>query len=74
MRNSGSRNLFYTQNGAHLYDDSKDNKHWERNSEIAYVVQSGRMRDLTLRLRQSSQRGTAGNRYPDHDEVRLILE
>lgn len=74
MRNSGSRNLFYTQNGAHLYDDSKGNKHWERNSEIAYVVQSGRMRDLTLRLRQSSQRGTAGNRYPDHDEVRLILE
>ena len=72
--NVDSNNPFYTRHGSHIYDPNKDNKHWERNFEAAYVVQSGPAKDLLLRLRQSTHRATAGYRYPDHDEVRLIVE
>ncbi|WP_271408340.1 OprD family porin [Pseudomonas sp. Q1-7] len=72
MDNASSENPFYT--ARFVYDPAKDNKHWERNLEVRYVVQSGPARNLSLRLRQSTHRGTTGYRYPDHDEVRLIVE
>jgi len=74
MDNAASDNPFYTRHGSHVYDRSKDNKHWERNVEAAYVVQSGAAKDLLLRIRQSTHRASSGYRYPDHDEVRLIVE
>ncbi|WP_238938587.1 OprD family porin [Pseudomonas typographi] len=72
--NSHSDNVFYTQQGKHVYDDDKDNKHWERDIEIGYVVQSGAAKNLALRVKQSVHRSTSGGRYPDHDETRLIAE
>ncbi|MCY1463921.1 Porin D [compost metagenome] len=57
-----------------MYDTDEDNKHWERNFDIKYVIQSGPARDMSFRLRQSTHRATSGYRYIDIDEVRLITE
>ncbi|WP_455887815.1 OprD family porin [Pseudomonas rustica] len=72
MDNSRSHNPYYT--ARHVYDTDKDNKHWERNFDIKYVIQSGPARDMSVRLRQSTHRATSGYRYLDIDEVRLITE
>ncbi|MFN3048402.1 OprD family outer membrane porin [Pseudomonas alloputida] len=72
MDNSHSHNPYYT--ARYVYDTDKDNKHWERNFDIKYVIQSGPARDLSFRLRQSTHRATSGYRYLDIDEVRLITE
>lgn len=47
-------------------------KRWERDFEARYVVQSGSLKDLSLRLRQANTRATAFE--SDLDEVRLIVE
>lgn len=74
MDNADSDNPFYTRHGASVYQRGKDYSHWERNVELAYVLQSGPAKDLLLRVRQSTHRASTGYRYPDHDEVRLIVE
>lgn len=49
-----------------------DQKRWERDIEVKYVVQSGSLKDLSLRVRQANTRATAFE--SDLDEVRLIVE
>ena len=49
-----------------------DQKRWERDIEVKYVVQSGAAKDLALRVRQATTRATAFE--SDLDEVRLIVE
>lgn len=72
MDNARSRNALYTSR--FIYDRSKDNKHWERDLDIKYVIQSGPARGLALRLRQATHRATTGYRYSDIEEVRIITE
>ena len=50
----------------------EDGKHHETNFEAKYVVQSGSLKDLSLRLRQANTRATAYE--SDLDEVRVIIE
>ncbi|KRP43007.1 porin [Pseudomonas libanensis] len=49
-----------------------DQRRWERDIEARYVVQSGRFKDLSLRLRQATVRSSAFE--SDLEEVRLIAE
>lgn len=53
-------------------DPLVDQKRWERDIEARYVVQSGSLKDLSLRLRQATTRAT--DFESDLDEVRLIVE
>ncbi|VVO22511.1 OprD family porin [Pseudomonas fluorescens] len=46
-------------------------KEWERNSEIKYVVQSGTLKDVAVRLRNATYRSNYSAR--DADEVRLLV-
>lgn len=48
-------------------------KHWERDVNIKYVVQSGTAKDLSFRLRHGTHR-ISGNSDVDSDQVRLIVE
>ncbi|UVJ43083.1 OprD family porin [Pseudomonas sp. LS1212] len=64
-------------NGVYMRRDAAgnpltDQKRWERDFEVKYVVQSGSLRDMSLRLRQANTRATAFE--SDLDEVRLIVE
>ena len=49
-----------------------DQKRWERDIEVKYVVQSGSLKDLSLRLRQATTRATQFE--SDLDETRVIVE
>lgn len=72
MDNSHSNNAFYTKR--HIYDQSIDNKHWERDFQIAYKVPTGFAKGLDIKLRQATHRATTGYRYTDIDELRVIIE
>jgi hypothetical protein len=49
-----------------------DQKRWERDIEVKYVVQTGSLKDMSFRLRQANTRATAFE--SDLDEVRVIVE
>jgi hypothetical protein len=49
-----------------------DQKRWERNIEVKYVVQTGSLKDMSFRVRQANTRATAFE--SDLDEVRVIVE
>lgn len=53
-------------------DPLTDQKRWERDIEVKYVVQTGAAKDLSVRVRQATTRATAFE--SDLDEVRLIVE
>ncbi|PVZ36935.1 OprD family porin [Pseudomonas sp. CC120222-01a] len=52
----------------------EDGKHWERNFDLRYVVQSGAAKDLSLRLRHTTHRANEAQAEGDVDEVRVIVE
>ena len=54
------------------YADGED--HWERDVDIKYVVQSGSVKDLSVRLRQATHRIGNGKSDVSSDQVRLIVE
>ncbi|WP_024684479.1 OprD family porin [Pseudomonas syringae] len=49
-----------------------DQKRWERDIEAKYIVQTGSLKDLSLRVRQATTRATAFE--SDLDEVRVVVE
>ncbi|MBA6132659.1 OprD family porin [Pseudomonas juntendi] len=49
-----------------------DQKRWERDIEVKYVVQTGSMKDMSFRIRQANTRATQFE--SDLDEFRLIVE
>lgn len=51
---------------------TKNGKAWERDIEAKYVVQSGPVKDLSLRLRHASYRSS--DRGGEIDEIRVIAE
>jgi imipenem/basic amino acid-specific outer membrane pore len=54
-----------------------DGKRWERDLEARYVVQEGKAKDLSIRVRQASVRSTAQVARADttdNNEVRVIIE
>lgn len=54
-----------------------DGKRWERDIEARYVVQEGKAKDLSIRVRQASIRSTAQVARADttdNNEVRVIVE
>ncbi|MCY1370169.1 Porin-like protein NicP [compost metagenome] len=50
--------------------NNSDGKEWERNMDIAYVVQEGSLKNLGLKWRNATMRNNFGR---DIDENRLIL-
>lgn len=64
-------NAFYMRRDGNG-DPLTDQKRWERDIEVKYVVQTGAAKDLSLRVRQATTRATAFE--SDLDEVRLIVE
>ncbi|RRV10507.1 OprD family porin [Pseudomonas sp. v388] len=72
VSNRDSNNTFYTRR--FVYPAGSDPRHWERDIEARYVVQSGPAKDLSVRLRQATHRSSTGYRYPDDDEIRVIID
>ena len=65
------------QGYANYYNaDGKNAKHWERDLDLAYVIQGGTAKDLAVRLQWATHRG--GNGYgaldTDTDEYRVTVD
>ena len=56
------------------YGYGANGEHHETDVEAKYVVQSGPVKDLSLRLRQSFHRGNADQAEGDNNELRLIAD
>lgn len=52
----------------------KDGKHWERDLEARYVVQSGTAKGLAVSLRHNVHRGDMAQAELDGDQVRVAVE
>ena len=64
-------------NSVYMRRDSDGNpltnqKRWERDIEVKYVVQTGSLKDMSFRIRQANTRATQYE--SDLDEFRLIVE
>ncbi|UVM23936.1 OprD family porin [Pseudomonas wadenswilerensis] len=60
-------------NGSHIETASVNGgKEWERDTDIAYVVQSGPLKNVSVRLRNATFRSSSGM-TTDIDENRLIV-
>ena len=70
-RNSAFRKLFRYISGDNVSRaDGSEGKEWERNTEFKYVVQSGALKNVAVRLRNATFRS---NFSRDADEVRLLV-
>ena len=56
------------------YGYGEDGKHHETDLEAKYVVQTGPVKNLALRMRQSWHRGNADQAEGDNNEFRLIAD
>src|ERR1700712_1782778 len=56
------------------YGYGEDGKHHETDLEAKYVVQSGPVKNLALRMRQSFHRANADQAEGDNNELRLIAD
>lgn len=77
VRGSDADGSHADANGAYgFYSDLTDGKEWERDIQVAYVVQAGPAKDLSVTLRQATYRGNsamnATNSGVDNDEIRII--
>jgi len=56
--------------------DGKNARHWERDLDLKYVVQSGEAKDLAVRLQWATNRGSNGYGALDQDtdEYRVIVD
>ena len=52
----------------------KDGKHWERDLETRYVVQSGTAKGAVISLRHNVHRGNTAQAELDTDQIRLAVE
>ncbi|EPN42239.1 protein OpdO, partial [Pseudomonas syringae pv. actinidiae ICMP 19096] len=49
---------------------SNSGKEWERDTDIGYVIQSGSLKNVGMKVRNATVRSNFGN---DLDETRLIV-
>ncbi len=62
-------------NGGYAYlGYGKGGKHWERDLEARYVVQSGRAKGTTFSVRHNVHRGNTAQAELDGDQIRLAVE
>ncbi len=61
---------YVTGDNVNLADSTSEGKEWERDTDIAYVIQNGPLKNLGLKVRNATVRSNFGS---DMDETRLIL-
>ena len=61
---------YLSGDNVHVQGRSEEGREWERDTDLAYVVQSGSLKGLVLKWRNAASRSNFGN---DIDENRLIL-
>lgn len=70
----GAYNLFDAEQGTFSPAQGAGGKHWERDLDLRYIVQSGPARDLALSVAHVSHRSNEAQGGADIDRVYLIVE
>lgn len=70
----GAYNAFDADSGRYIPQQGKGGRHWERDIEVRYLVQSGPARDLSLALSHVSHRANDAQAGDDIDRLYLIVE
>jgi imipenem/basic amino acid-specific outer membrane pore len=77
VKGTGADGTHADASGAYgFYNDLHGGEEWERDVQVAYLVQDGPAQDLSFTLRQATYRGNSGmnatNSGADNDEIRFI--
>ncbi|MET0948951.1 MAG: OprD family porin [Pseudomonas sp.] len=71
---SGAYNPFDTDIDRYVPIQGKGGRHWERDIDLKYVVQSGPAKDLSLDISHVSHRGNTAQAGDDIDRLYLVVE
>lgn len=70
----GAYNPFDEDSGDYLPQQGDGGKHWERDIDLHYVVQSGSAKGLSLQLSHVSHRGNSAQAGDDIDRVYVVIQ
>lgn len=70
----GAYNPFDEESGGYVPQQGDGGKHWERDIDVRYVVQSGSAKGLSLQLSHVSHRGNAAQAGDDIDRVYVVVQ
>ncbi|MDN3221397.1 OprD family porin [Pseudomonas nunensis] len=70
----GAYNPFDEESGEYAPQQGDGGKHWERDIDLHYVVQSGTAKGLSLQLSHVSHRGNTAQAGDDIDRVYVVIQ
>ncbi|QLL16125.1 OprD family porin [Pseudomonas chlororaphis] len=70
----GAYNPFDSANGTYSPQQGRGGRHWERDLDLHYIVQSGPAKDLSLQLSHVSHRANATQAGDDIDRLYIVIQ
>ena len=70
----GAYNPFDADSGEYQPLQGRGGRHWERDIDLHYVVQSGPAKDLSVQLSHVSHRANTAQAGDDIDRVYVVIE
>lgn len=70
----GAYNPFDESTGTYVPQQGNDGRHWERDIDLRYIVQSGSAKGLSLQLSHVSHRANPAQGGDDIDRVYVVIE
>ncbi|WP_240664947.1 OprD family porin [Pseudomonas syringae] len=70
----GAYNPFDADSGQYQPQQGDGGKHWERDIDLRYIVQSGAAKDLSLQLSHVSHRANSAQAGDDIDRIYLVIQ
>ncbi|RLU11246.1 outer membrane porin, OprD family [Pseudomonas prosekii] len=70
----GAYNPFDDERGGYVPQQGRGGKHWERDIDLRYVVQSGTAKGLSVQLSHVSHRANAAQAGDDIDRVYVVVQ
>ncbi|MGN8121187.1 OprD family porin [Pseudomonas sp. 22082] len=70
----GAYNPFDADSGGYQPQQGDGGKHWERDIDLRYIVQSGAAKDLSLQLSHVSHRANSAQAGDDIDRIYVVIQ
>ncbi|CAI8729030.1 Porin D [Pseudomonas chlororaphis] len=70
----GAYNPFDSASGTYSPQQGRGGRHWERDLDLYYIVQSGPAKDLSLQLSHVSHRANAAQAGDDIDRLYIVIQ
>ncbi|WP_122841871.1 OprD family outer membrane porin, partial [Pseudomonas viridiflava] len=70
----GAYNPFDADSGEYQPQQGDGGRHWERDVDLHYVVQSGAAKDLSVQLSQVTHRANSAQAGDDIDRIYVVVQ